>query len=300
MELKNQIEKLKENWLLIVLLVVLVMFSGGMNQMLQGGLMSAARYSVAYDSDYGGYGMAESKMYSAYSPTSSYYPGMDFAPEVDERVVIKDTTMSTEVERGKFDSAASTLKSTISNTGSILLNENVNQYGEGWKAYKVGSYQVKVPTTEYDSVLAQLKQIGEVTSFRESARDVTGTYTNLNTELDAEKARLDRYQDMFSEAKEISDKIELNDRIFNQERTIKYLEESIENIDNKVEYSQVYISISEKRSEYVDIAIVKFSQLIMGMVNSFNAMLSLVFVILPWAALLGVFLMIRKVKGKKK
>jgi len=110
-------------------------------------------------------------------------------------------------------------------------------------------------------------------------------YTNIQTELAAEQARLKRYQEMYSQATIITDKIELNDRIFNQERTIKYLEESLKNEDQRVDYSTINFNLNEKQSEYINIALVKLSDLIRSLVDSFNSVLGLLFWIFPWAVL---------------
>jgi len=55
-------------------------------------------------------------------------------------------------------------------------------------------------------VISQLKQIGEVKSFNERMDDITGSYENINIELQAEKDRLIRYQDMYREASIVTDK----------------------------------------------------------------------------------------------
>ena len=118
-------------------------------------------------------------------------------------------------------------------------------------------------------------------------------------ELQTEKERLKRYQVMYDEAKEINDKLNLNDRIFNQERRIKYLEDSLKNTDKRIEYSTIHFSMTEKRSEYANLALVKISELIRGFVSSINALLQLVFVIIPWAiAFLIISWIVKLIKRK--
>ena len=51
---------------------------------------------------------------------------------------------------------------------------------------------------------------------------------------------------MLTEATAVSDKIELSDRIFNQERTIKYFEDQLKNAGTRVEYSTLYVTLTEK------------------------------------------------------
>ena len=274
MGVKEQLLRLKENWLIAILLLLLFFALSGGNNLISG-LFGNAAYSMTK-------GVAsESAIYQekAYYP----YPSQDFAPGVEERKITKSATLSTEIKRGTFEESESKLKGVLSSSGSYLLNENAQKYGTGRKAYRQGNYQIKVESGKYDSVVSQLKEIGELSSFSQNAEDVTGSYTDAEIELQAEKERLARYMSMYDEAKEVSDKIELNDRIFNQERTVKYLEDSIKNIDQRVDYSTIYFTMNEKQSEYANIVFVKFSELVRNLIGSFNALIGLLFTLAPWA-----------------
>lgn len=289
MSLKEQWQKIKTNWL-IILVVVLLVF----------GLLFWPRgpgAAVNTGEDY----MAE-KMAAAPSMArgvSGMYGG-DFAPEVSDRKITKSASLSLETENREFKAAEEKLKVIIKASSSFLLNENVNQYEEELEGYHQGWYQIKVETKRYDAVIKQLKEIAEVKSFNENNQDITGVYKNLKTELELEKSRLLRYQQMYKEAQNMADKITLNDRIFEQERTIKYLEEALANKDLQVDYSTIYVNLAEKQSSYAGMALVKFSQLIKKVVGSFNSLLGLLFWALPYlAAAIIVWLIIRWRKRKK-
>ena len=136
-------------------------------------------------------------------------------------------------------------------------------------------------------------------SFNENAEDITGQQKDIQVELDAEKDRLVRYQNMLAEATSTSEKIDLSDRIFNQERTIKYLEDALSNVENKVAYSTLYVNINEKQSGYARVVLVKFSELIRRLVESFNSLLSLLFWVLPYAVVVAlVWLGVRWVRNR--
>ena len=298
MGIKEQFSKIKDNWLIIALVLILFIFMSG------GGNLISSIGSGVYSASTGMDKIAAMSESLAYGGGRAYYPsplaGGDFAPEVQERKITKTTSLSTEVERGTFKDSESKLKNIISSSDSYLLNENANKYGTDKKSYYIGSYQIKVDASKYDAVILQLKEIGEVQSFNENTRDITGTYTNAEIELQTEKDRLTRYQSMYNEAKEIKDKIELNDRIFNQERTIKYLEDSLKRMDLKVEYSTIYFTMNEKQSDYANVVFVKFSELIRNLVGSFNALLNFIFVIAPWAVAALIIKFVWKVFKRKK
>ena len=256
MTIKNQIQTVKENWLIvIVILIAFIAFSGLSNDI-------SPLNSGSVEKQYFG------NSYEKVSMMSSIAPGYseDFAPEAQERSITKSSTISSEVERSKFQEGSEKIKSLIKRNNAIILNENVNEYESGRKSYLTGYYQIKVETSKYDSLVNELKDLGELKSFNENTDDITKRKVDTESTLEAEKERLARYNQMYEEATSVSDKIELSDRIFNQERTINYYKEELNNVNNQVSYSTISLTISEKRSDYADMMFVKFSDL----VNSFN------------------------------
>ena len=301
MTLKEQLNKLKENWLLgaVVLVVLLVaMFSGDFLS------RSVSSYS-------GGYATEEQAMAKGSYPAAEayygggYYPpvidGGDFAPEVEKRLLTKTAGLTSEIERGRFLDADARLKVIVASNNAFLLDENVNRYGKGRTGYYNGYYQIKVETSDYASMVSQLKELGQIESFQENTEDITGRYTNLQKEIEKEEERLKRYQQMYAEAVLIADKIQLSDLIFNQERTIESLKDWLNNLDQKVDYSTISVTLREEQSGYVSVALVKFSELTRKLVDSFNSLLALIFWILPWAALVVLaWLGVKRFRKKKK
>lgn len=290
MTLKKQWATVKENWLLIVLAVVLV---AAMNL---GSINTVSFQSIGK----GGMDYATEEYSGAYpdmAMSPRVYYGDGFAPEVIKRVVTKTASLTTEVERGEFYAAEQRLKGILSSANTILLSENVQKQDTERREYLQGWYQIKVDVTQYDTVVAQLKTLGEVQNFNENTDDITGQYTNTVDQLATERARLARYQQMYTEATRVEDKININDRIFNQEMQIKYLEDQLTNLDQRVEYSTIHLTITEERSDYADIAFATFSGLVRDLVNSVNSILSLLFTLIPWLLLGAIgWLIYRKVR----
>ena len=163
MTFKKQFKTMKENWLLIVLFFVVIVVLIAAAGLFIGGVGSIGT------SSYKSYGAPEMAM-----AERGIFPSADFAPEVEERVILKNAYLSTEVERGTFQDAEVRLKEITSSSDSLILNENVRKHGTDRKVYYSGTYRIKVPSDKYSSVVSQLKEIGEVESFSESADDVTG------------------------------------------------------------------------------------------------------------------------------
>ena len=202
MGIKEQLIKIKDNWLLIAIFVlgifmVFFLVSGG-------GSLSSEMKSASYD--------------MAYSESSyrGSYGGNSLMPNVLERIVVKTASMNLEVK--DYGNAETRLKSYIESNDAILTNENVNTaYGK----YRTGYYTINVPKEKYSDMITQLKTIGEIKSFNENANDITGSYLNLQDLLDAETSRLQKYEELYDSTTDIDDKITLLDRIYNQQNTIR-------------------------------------------------------------------------------
>lgn len=295
MGIRDQLKTVKENWLIVIVLLVIVILP------LLSPRGTIASWSETVPAFREGSFVGESAVARV---KSGYYPSPvqgDFAPEVTDRKITRTASLSQEVERGYFQDANLKVKSIVASTDSFLLHENIYRSGHGRNGYYTGTYQVKVEAGKYDAVVAQLKEIGTILSFSENTQDITGTYTNLEVELAAEKARLRRYQEIYQGATTVTEKMEVSDRIFNQERTIKYLEDALKNMDRQVVYSTISLQLQEKQSGYAGIVFAGFAELVARLVKSMNGVLQLLFWALPYAAVaIVVWLVVRKVRKKKK
>ena len=302
MAIKEQFRTLKNNWLIIlIILVLVVLFLGGFPSALIESFKSG---SESYSSDYnygssgGGYAeAAPNRMLTESAPMPSPTETGDVLK--DERKITTTTNLNTQVESGQFMPAAQKLKSIIIASSALLLQEDVARLGEDKKAYYDGRYSLKVESSTLDAVVAQLKEIGKVTSFTQAKEDITEPYLNLEIEIKVEKERLARYQKILSEAQLVEDKITLNDKIFDQERTIKYYEDTLKNADQQVRYSTVYMEITEKAPAYANLNWVSGSMLLVGFVDSLSSVITMVVVVLPYAAvILLIWLAIRWIRGR--
>lgn len=121
MGFKEQLNKIKENWLLIaiVLLLLIVVTSGS-------SVMRIGTSSMSKSMEYGG------ASYDSARYNNGYYPPAprdeNFAPGEENRILTKSASLSAEITRGTFDTAATNLKGITSSSKSIVLSENVQKY----------------------------------------------------------------------------------------------------------------------------------------------------------------------------
>lgn len=273
MGFKDQLAKLKDNWLLILLfvfgffMVFFMMAGGSMRSYGASNMLSVdSAYKGSYSESYG----------------SGYYPstGDSLMPEVVNRIIIKTASMSTTVK--DWDKSESDMRSYIKSNDAILTNENVNAaYGK----YNNGYYTINVPTDKYDALITQLKSIGEVQSFSERANDITGSYVRLQDIITAEKARLDSYEKLYASSNNVDEKIKLMDRIYNQKNTISGLEYQLANQNERIDYSQISFTMQEKRPTHANVVFATFADLWSAFKQSLNVMLYVIAYVLPFLLL---------------
>ncbi len=279
MTLKNQFQKLKDHWLVILVIAILVIVLNN-GSFLPNTLTDKIGYP---ETDYAIGGVPGRAV------SDSYYPYDEgFAPGVEDRKITRNIYSSIEVNRGEIDNSIQKLKQKITNHGGIILNENKNKYGDNLNERKSASYNIKVPESEYKSFVNSLSDLGEIESYSENAIDVTERYLDTEDQLKLEKDRLTRYESLLSQSNSVEEKISITDRIFNQERTIKYLEESLSNQGLRIEYVTANINLNEEESNFAGTLFVSLKELIRTFVSSLNSLITTLIYLLPWIILIWI------------
>jgi len=284
---------LQKYWWIFLVVVIIVMIMGtGYLGVLSPSRMMASSGEFAGIADYSRSAGGTGALY----PTSN----QDFAPDIEERQLIKTSSLSIETKRGEFDRVQSNVNNIVKASGAYVLSENFQILGKGSQTYKTNNYQIKIETSKYDSVVAQLRELGGVISFSETATDITGAIANKQVEIAAEKERLRRYEQLVGSSGNLNDKITLTDRIFEQDRRIKYMESALQGSQQQVAYSTISLRLQEKAPALYGVALVGIGELFKTLVGSVNTLLYFIFAILPWAVAAGVIYgIIRLIKRKR-
>ncbi|MFC1648977.1 DUF4349 domain-containing protein [Nanoarchaeota archaeon] len=265
MEILDMLKKFSVPIIIVLLLLLAISYFGVISP---SRMFSKSESMMAYDGAY------EQSARYGYDEAMA-----DFAPEVEERKIAKSSTLNSEVKRGTFETANTRLHEIVTGTEGLVINENIRET----RGAMSGDYSLRVPAQKYDQAITDLKAIGEVKLFTENARDVTGHYVNNDIELQVERERLTRLQALYTSYGKIDDKLKLENAIFEQERKIKYLEDSLTRLDQKIEYSTLSVKIYEPESAWSEISFLHFGDLVKTFVNSVKAFLYFFFAVLPWA-----------------
>lgn len=277
MSLQEQIETIKKSWLLIALILVLfltIAFTGVF--ILNSASMS--QDSVLMDT--------QSSRTAGFS---------NLAPEIAERIVVQTANLQITIQ--EFSQTEKQLQTTVQEYQAIIADQNVNTVRG---KYVNARYTLNVPTQEYDRFVEDLKELGEVTSFRENTRDITGAYLNLQDLLEFERELLQGYEQVYEEERNAEAKMTVLKEINNQKSKIRSLENRLADQDERLEYTQIHLTLSEKRPRHATVDFPTTQDLWSGIKASTNVLVWIITYLIPFIIVGALIVFIRRKTRRKK
>lgn len=202
---------------------------------------SAAYDSYSDDYDYTGEVYAEEAKVTADANTSV---------EVNEsntsnRKLIKTVNMT--VETKEFDNLIAGIEEQVNSTGGYVESSNIsnNNYYSNRDAVRYASYTVRIPANQLNSFLERVKGVSNVISMNQDVRDVTLSYTDMESHKKSLMTEQDRLLALLENADNMEDIITIEERLSEVRYSIESMESQLRVMDNQVDYSTVYIDISE-------------------------------------------------------
>lgn len=190
-----------------------------------------------------------------------------------------------DLDVGNIDKSDSTLRSTVSQYNALITYERVQD--------DTAYYTIEVSDSNRDAMVEDLKQIGDVTSYTDSAYYAGESLDSYTEQLAAEQARYDRYQELYLEAVSVEDKLLITDRMFESEQSIAYYQDLLNNTQDRV--STTTLSVSLSKDAWLD-NFVTLKMMRDQVVDSFNFMVSSLFWLIPWMLVYGVYRLIKRWK----
>jgi hypothetical protein len=130
---------------------------------------------------------------------------------------------------------------------------------------------VKIPKNELDSFLNEIKTTFglELENINVYNSDVTEQKQDFTERLNRYKSQIEKYKEMLTQKDlRIEDEIKIQNRIDDLENQIYYLEKSNQDLDNRITYSTVSITLNEKASPLTNVEFKSFKYYIAEFLNS--------------------------------
>lgn len=211
-------------------------------------VMNAQQEDVSYamGTADGGYGYYESAEASAEMPeTESGAPENGSAAVTDSRKLIKNVDMS--VETKTFDSFMNVLEEKVQELGGYIESSDIYNGSaySGYRSSSDASLTLRIPQTKLNAFLEEVSDICNVIRRADSVEDVTLTYVDMESRRDALETEHGRLLELLEKAESLEDILTIEERLTNVRYQLESMEAQLRAMDNQVEYSTVYLSVSE-------------------------------------------------------
>lgn len=167
---------------------------------------------------------------------------------MENRKLIKTVDMS--VETKEFDSLLLSLQEQVSQLGGYIESSQVyngSAYYGGYSSARDASMTLRIPKERLDEFLDTVSGISNVIRRSDSVSDVTLTYVDMESHRDALRAEQDRLLELMEQAQSMEDILIIEEHLTNVRYQLQSMESQLRTMDNQVDYSTVYLSVSEVR-----------------------------------------------------
>lgn len=158
---------------------------------------------------------------------------------VSERKLIKTVDMSVETEQ--FKELTETLNDRVSALGGYVEKYSI----EGEEGYRYSNMVIRVPQNQLDTFLEVVEGQSNITYKQERIEDVTLDYVDLESHKKMYQKEQERLLELLEQAETIEEIIQLEERLTEVRYQLESMESKLRVYDNKINYSTVYLDISE-------------------------------------------------------
>lgn len=162
----------------------------------------------------------------------------------DDRKLIRTISMNAETE--DMDALLSLLSSRIKELGGYVERREI-QSGSAYESHRsrYATLTIRIPAKAMDTFASHVEGASNITSVSEDAEDVTLDYVATESRLKVLKAEEERLLQFLSEAKNVSEMLEIEKRLTQVRAELESVTSQLNTYDNLVSYGTVHLRISE-------------------------------------------------------
>ena len=166
-------------------------------------------------------------------------------PVASNRKLIRNVNLS--VETTSFDTLTANLTAAVTGFGGYVEQSDIsgNSVSSSYSGNRYAYLTVRVPSDKLDIFITQVEEQGNITNKSETTQDVTLQYSDIESRKKSLTIEQDRIWALLEKADTLEAVIALESRLSEIRYQLESFESQLRTYDNQVDYSTVYISISE-------------------------------------------------------
>lgn len=162
----------------------------------------------------------------------------------DDRKLIRTIAMNAETEN--MDELLSLISLRIKEMGGYVESREIYS-GSAYENHRsrYATLTIRIPAKSLDTFVSHVEGASNITSVSEDAEDVTLDYVATESHLKVLKAEEERLLKFLSEAKSVSEMLEIEKRLTQVRAELESVTSQLNAYDNLVSYGTVHLRISE-------------------------------------------------------
>ena len=220
-------------------------------------------------------------------------------------------TYNYSVETKEFDNFMDMVDDRISEYGGYTESADING-NEALGQYRYANLVIRIPSDKIRDFLDMVSTNSNVTYSHKSSENITLQYVDLQSHIKALKVEQESLMNLLAKAETVEDIISLQSQLTQVRYEIESYESQLRTFDNKIDYTTLYLDVSEVKRETTVEKLTYGQEIITGLSDTFYEIgqglrsFSIWFIVnLPnmviWAVILAVlFVVVRFVVKKHK
>lgn len=169
----------------------------------------------------------------------------DETVENTNRKIIKNVNIEAETE--EFDNFIANVEAKVKSLGGYMESTNISgrSISSSKPNMRNASLTARIPAKNLDSFVSNVSELSNITNKSESAEDVTLNYADTEAHIKSLRTEQQRLDQLLLQADDIETIIAIEARITDVRYELESYESRLRSMDNKIDYSTVYISVRE-------------------------------------------------------
>lgn len=173
---------------------------------------------------------------------------LDAADAVEKKII---KTYRIYLESKAFDDALALITSEAEKLGGYVSQSSVSGNASTGRS-RSASYTVRVPSADAEAYLDTISAVCNVRSSSLTTDDITDSYYDSKARMESLVEQESRLEAMMDKAQTLSEMLAIEDKLTDVRAEINALNKQIQLMDKSVDYSYVYVELSEVIEYHVE------------------------------------------------
>ncbi len=238
-----KMEKVKQKWTMGLLALMLAASLTGCGSSYDKSAEVSDNSSASYDMEVTEDDVAEDTGESAEGGVTDEAAAQQKA--TNEKIIY---TYNYSVETKKFDELLDNVQKRITEYGGYLESSESNGTRESG-ANRYANLVIRIPADRMGEFLSMVKDNSNVTYSSSSSENVTLSYVDMQSHVEALRVEQETLMDLLDRATKLEDILTIQSQLTSVRYEIESYESQLRVYDNRVNYSTLYLDISEVERE---------------------------------------------------